>query len=59
MPHKFSMAGATVSIFKAKLMPPANPNNVPNKPIKAPCTMKIPITVRGVAPKVRNIAISA
>ena len=40
-------------------MPPMAPSSVPIRPITTPCTMKIFMMLRGDAPSVRRIAMSA
>jgi hypothetical protein len=45
--------------FSAAITPSTPPIKVPTTPITVPCTMKIAMICRGVAPMVRRIAMSA
>ena len=53
-----SIVGKMESRLFARNRPPATPSSVPNTPINAPCTMNTAMTLRGVAPSVRKIAMS-
>ena len=56
---KLILNGTTTSTLSASATPPAMPSPKPMKPISAPCTMKIAMTLEGLAPSVRRIAMSA
>jgi len=58
-PSARSMAGTMVSMWKATAVPSSTPPTVPITPAAAPCTTKMPITERGLAPRVRRMAMSA
>ena len=55
----FSSAGTMTSMLKATASPSASPARVPITPATAPCTMKMPMMLRGLAPSVRKMAMSA
>ncbi len=52
------MAGTMMSMLKAISSPSTTPASVPMIPDAAPCTMKMPMTERGLAPRVRRMAMS-
>ena len=47
-----------VSTFSASSSPSPIPSSTPSQPITSPWVMKMPMTRRGEAPKVRRIAMS-
>ena len=53
------MAGTITSMLKAIPKPSARPAKVPITPTMAPCTTKIAMMLRGLAPRVRRMAMSA
>jgi len=53
------MNGTTTSRLSASAMPPALPSQRADQAITTPCTMNIFMMLRGDAPSVRRIAMSA
>jgi hypothetical protein len=47
------------SMLKAMASPSSRPASVPITPTAAPCTTKMPMMLRGLAPSVRRMAMSA
>ena len=54
-----SSAGTITSMLNATPSPSSRPARVPITPTIAPCTTKIPMMERGLAPSVRRMAMSA